>query len=574
MLRPRRCRRGDDAGGGAAPAHAGAELERRAAARRDREGARERRGRRRSRRARERRRARRDRHERRRARATRSSASASPSRTATSSIIEKPAGVTSVPYERKDAGTALDLIRTHWRHAGKRATATPLYTVHRLDKDTSGLLCFAKTRLAERALHEVFQRHTARREYVAVAHGAVESRRIESSLVADRGDGIRGSTPPPRRGAARRHPRRRPCAACAPRRSCACASRPAARIRSACTSPRPGTRSSARPSTSATCCARAREPLPSPRLMLHAATLGLPHPVTGEPIDLRAAPPPDFIETLEALGGSRARSLKARSARRSRRSTRRCAPATRPARASRRTCPTAATIPAFLERTAPLLEFLWSRYFRVRLLGVENIPDAGAALLVANHSGGIPYDGTLLMYGIHRDHPHHRRVRPLVANFAFRSGWMSHVVARVGGVRASTETALPLLAAGQLLAVFPEGLKGVGKLYRERYRLARFGRGGFARLAREAARADDPRRHRRRRGDPPRHRQAHGALGAARPAVHPDHADLPVAGSLRAAPGSDEVDHPDRRADSASRPRTTFRARREPPRRFGRRSTS
>jgi len=143
--------------------------------------------------------------------------------------------------------------------------------------------------------------------------------------------------------------------------------------------------------------------------------------------------------------------------------------------------------PAFLERTAPLLELLWSRYFRVRLLGVENVPDAGAALLVANHSGGIPYDGTLLMYGVHRDHPRHRRVRPLVANFAFRAAWMSHVVARIGGVRASTETALPLLAAGQLVAVFPEGLKGVGKLYRERYRLARFGRGGFARLAREAA---------------------------------------------------------------------------------------
>jgi 1-acyl-sn-glycerol-3-phosphate acyltransferase len=142
--------------------------------------------------------------------------------------------------------------------------------------------------------------------------------------------------------------------------------------------------------------------------------------------------------------------------------------------------------PAFIDRAAPLLEFLWSRYFRVRLLGIENIPASGPALLVANHSGGIPYDGTLLMYGIRRDHPSHRRVRPLVANFAFRAGWMSQVVARVGGVRASTETALPLLAAGELLAVFPEGLKGVGKLYRERYRLDRFGRGGFARLARTA----------------------------------------------------------------------------------------
>ena len=141
---------------------------------------------------------------------------------------------------------------------------------------------------------------------------------------------------------------------------------------------------------------------------------------------------------------------------------------------------------AFVERTAPLLEFLWSRYFRVRLLGIENVPNEGAALLVGNHSGGIPYDGAMLLHGIRRDHPRHRHVRPLIANFAFRSGWMANVVARVGCVRASMETALPMLARGELVAVFPEGLKGVGKLYRERYRLARFGRGGFVRLAREA----------------------------------------------------------------------------------------
>lgn len=148
--------------------------------------------------------------------------------------------------------------------------------------------------------------------------------------------------------------------------------------------------------------------------------------------------------------------------------------------------PDAGYDPVFQERTAPLLEFLWSRYFRVRLLGIDNVPATGAAMLVGNHSGGIPYDGALLLHGIHRDHPAHRRVRPLVANFAFRAGWMANVVARVGGVRASRETALPLLAAGELVAVFPEGLKGVGKLYRERYRMARFGRGGFVRLAAEA----------------------------------------------------------------------------------------
>ena len=142
--------------------------------------------------------------------------------------------------------------------------------------------------------------------------------------------------------------------------------------------------------------------------------------------------------------------------------------------------------PTFLDRTSPLLEFLWSRYFRVRLLGIENVPATGAAMLVGNHSGGIPYDGALLLHGIHRDHPGHRRVRPLVANFAFRQGWMANVIARIGGVRASRETALPLLANGELIAVFPEGLRGVGKLYRERYRMARFGRGGFVRLSSEA----------------------------------------------------------------------------------------
>lgn len=142
--------------------------------------------------------------------------------------------------------------------------------------------------------------------------------------------------------------------------------------------------------------------------------------------------------------------------------------------------------PGFLLETAPLLDFLWSRYFRVRLEGIENVPETGPALLVGNHSGGIPYDGAMLLYGVYRNHPQHRRVRPLVANFAFRAGWMANVIARIGGVRASTGTAVTLLQAGELVAVFPEGLKGVGKLFRERYRLARFGRGGFARLAAEA----------------------------------------------------------------------------------------
>lgn len=142
--------------------------------------------------------------------------------------------------------------------------------------------------------------------------------------------------------------------------------------------------------------------------------------------------------------------------------------------------------PEFLNRTAPLLEFLWAKYFRVRLVGMENVPANGAALLVANHSGGLPYDGAMLMHATHAHHPATRPLRPLVATFAFQSSWMRPVVARIGGVRASMDNALALCKAGELVGVFPEGLRGVGKLYRERYRLTHFGRGGFVRLARTA----------------------------------------------------------------------------------------
>jgi 23S rRNA pseudouridine1911/1915/1917 synthase len=219
-------------------------------------------------------------------------------------IIEKPAGVMSVPYERKDAGTALDLIRDHWRGNGKRATATPLYTVHRIDKDTSGLLCFAKTRLAERALHEVFQRHTARREYIAVVHGLIESRRFESVLVPDRGDGLRGSARRPNQEGGQRAITHVTALRKLPEATLIRAKLETGRTHQI----RVHLSEAGHPLVGETVYIRdwlraERAPLPSPRLLLHAATLGLPHPVTGAPIDLTAAPPPDFVDAFTALGG-------------------------------------------------------------------------------------------------------------------------------------------------------------------------------------------------------------------------------------------------------------------------------
>jgi 23S rRNA pseudouridine1911/1915/1917 synthase len=215
-------------------------------------------------------------------------------------IIEKPAGVSSVPYERKESGTALDLIRGAWRRANRAATATPLYTVHRIDKDTSGLLCFAKTRLAERGLHLVFQRHLAEREYLACAHGAVKSGRIESSLVADRGDGIRGST---RRGGEGQHAVTHVEALEKLRGATLCR----VRLETGRTHQiRIHLAESGHPLVGETVYIRdllraGRQPIAAERLMLHAATLGFEHPVTKLPLSFRAEPPADFSTIFTAL---------------------------------------------------------------------------------------------------------------------------------------------------------------------------------------------------------------------------------------------------------------------------------
>jgi 1-acyl-sn-glycerol-3-phosphate acyltransferase len=130
-----------------------------------------------------------------------------------------------------------------------------------------------------------------------------------------------------------------------------------------------------------------------------------------------------------------------------------------------------------------LFEFLYTRWFRVEASGLEHVPAQGRALLVANHAGTLPYDSAMVMHAVRRDHPARRDVRPLVEDTVFHLPFLGTLMNRIGGVRADPENAERLLDSDELVAVFPEGEKGMGKLWKDRYRLQRFGRGGFVKLA-------------------------------------------------------------------------------------------
>src|ERR1700736_6195193 len=131
----------------------------------------------------------------------------------------------------------------------------------------------------------------------------------------------------------------------------------------------------------------------------------------------------------------------------------------------------------------PLLRFFFKSWFRVEVSGVENLPETGAALVVANHAGVLPFDGLMASVAVHDEHPAHRDLRLLAADMVFDLPMIGDAARKAGHTMACTADAHRLLAAGELTAVVPEGYKGAGERLGDRYKLQRFGRGGFVSAA-------------------------------------------------------------------------------------------
>ncbi|MCA9597721.1 MAG: RluA family pseudouridine synthase [Myxococcales bacterium] len=230
-------------------------------------------------------------------------------------VVEKPGGISTVPYDERERNTLVDVTRNLLERRESRRAA-PLGVVQRLDKETSGLVVFARTLPAKRTLKNQFRAHSVHRRYDALVHGDTTDARYESRLVKDRGDGLSGSTDNPKLG-----------------RVAITFVTVVARLDGA-------THVECRLETGRTHQIRihlseAGHPLlgervyvrgydapliPAPRLMLHARELGFVHPSTGRPMRFTQPPPDDMralIERLTSSAGSRSPSPRDTSRRRS-----------------------------------------------------------------------------------------------------------------------------------------------------------------------------------------------------------------------------------------------------------------
>ncbi|MEJ7634612.1 1-acyl-sn-glycerol-3-phosphate acyltransferase [Aeromicrobium sp.] len=140
--------------------------------------------------------------------------------------------------------------------------------------------------------------------------------------------------------------------------------------------------------------------------------------------------------------------------------------------------------PQITEVLIAAVEPLAEKWFRLEVRGIENIPAEGGALLVANHSGTVPIDGIITGYAVKKYAG--RNLRPLGADLVFSLPFVGQIARKIGATLACTDDAERLLTTGELAGVWPEGFKGIGKPFAERYKLQRFGRGGFVSSAMRA----------------------------------------------------------------------------------------
>lgn len=137
----------------------------------------------------------------------------------------------------------------------------------------------------------------------------------------------------------------------------------------------------------------------------------------------------------------------------------------------------------FAERLAPLVELAYASWWRVEVREIERVPEAGPAIVVANHAGSAPWEAFVLRHALRRDHPARRDLRPLLDDAACDLPVIGTAAIRSGSVRAGPEAAEQLLRDGAVVAVFPEGSAVARKPWRSRYQILHFGRGGFVKLA-------------------------------------------------------------------------------------------
>jgi 23S rRNA pseudouridine1911/1915/1917 synthase len=220
-------------------------------------------------------------------------------------VVNKPAGISTIPFDEKEKGTLDEAVRA-WlskrMKRGERGARPSLGVVHRLDKETSGVLVFTRTWLAKQSLTQQFRAHTVHRRYLAIAHGVVMAQTYRSQLLADRGDGLRGSVRPSMKGRreegqlAITHVEAVEALEGATLVSCRLETGRTHQIRvhlSEAGHPVVGERVYIRGFPG--------DVIPAPRLMLHAAELGFVHPATNAEVRFDRPPPADFEETLARL---------------------------------------------------------------------------------------------------------------------------------------------------------------------------------------------------------------------------------------------------------------------------------